>query len=265
MRRRNHTAGVAQRAFVLLFIAFMLAPLVVVMGASLEPRELLRFPPDGLSLRWYRQALQDASFVAAAWHSLVVGVLAALGALLLGVPAAYALARRRSAATPALSGLFAAPLLVPELVIGVALLQIAAAMGLPLSLTTVTVAHVLICLPYVVRTVHAAVQGIEPVVEEAAASLGAGRLRIYLTVILPLVRPALMTSLLFAFLISFDNTVMTMFLGSSRSTTLPIAIYSYVTFNLDPMIAAISTLLIIVSVLIMMVARMLGPVDRIGA
>ncbi len=264
-RRRALGAGaIVQRAYVALFLLFMAAPLVVVIGASFEPKELLRFPPHGWSLRWYQAALESTEFVVAARTSLIVAILATLGALVLGVPAAYALARYSFRAKAAISALLSAPLLVPQLVIGVALLQILAMLGIGASVLTLTVGHVLICLPYVVRTIHASILGLDVFIEEAASSLGAGRLRIYTTVVLPIIRPALYSSILFAFLVSFDNAVISLFLVSARTTTLPIAMYSYVQYNLDPTIAAISTLLVAISVAAMYAASKLAPIDRIN-
>ena len=174
------------------FVLFILAPLVVVIGSSFEPRELLRFPPQGLSLRWYLQTLHSDLFIGAAGNSLVIAVLATLGALLLGVPAAYGLARYPFKGREALSGLLNAPLLVPELVMGLALLQILAGLQIASSIATLTLGHILICLPYVVRTVNAAIVGVDRSVEEAAANLGAAHWRIYLTILMPIIRPSLL-------------------------------------------------------------------------
>jgi putative spermidine/putrescine transport system permease protein len=264
-RRRGPTPGrIVLGVYVGLFIAFILAPLIVVVGASFEPRELLRFPPDGLSLRWYAMALQSDEFVSAARTSLIVASLATLGSLLLGVPAAYALARFEFAGKVVASNLLNAPLLVPQLVIGVALLQILAALGIGASVLTLTAGHILIALPYVVRTIHASILGLEVSLEEAASNLGATRVRVYWTVVLPIIRPALYSSVLFAFLISFDNAVISLFLVSARTTTLPIAMYNYVQYNLDPTIAAISSMLVAASVIAMYVASKLAPIDRIN-
>lgn len=245
------------------FVVFMLAPLVVVIGASLEPRELLRFPPHGLSLRWYSEAWNSTLFLTAAKNSLIVAVFATLGALFLGVPAAYALARRNFPGREFVSGFLNSPLLVPELVMGLAILQILAVLGVANSLATLTLGHILICLPYVVRTMHAAILGIDPQVEEAAQSLGAGRLRVTTTVVLPIVRPALFASLLFAFLMSFDNAVISLFLVSGRASTLPIQIYNYVEYSLDPTVAAISTVLMLISVAALLIASRLVPMERL--
>ena len=265
-RRRVSLPGseIVQRAYAALFVAFMLAPLVVVVGASFEPRELLRFPPHGVSLHWYAMALESSEFVSAARTSLVVAVLATLGGLLLGVPSAYALARYNLPAKDIVSGLLNSPLLVPQLVIGVALLEILALLGIAASVVTLTLGHILIALPYVVRTLHASILGLDPSVEEAASNLGANRLQIYATVVLPIILPALYSSVLFAFLISFDNAVISLFLVSARTTTLPIAMYTYVQYNLDPTIAAISSMLIALSLLVLYVANKLAPIERIN-
>ena len=261
--RRFDLARTALFAYVVLFLLFILAPLIVVVGSSFEPRELLRFPPQGLSLRWYHQALNSDLFVGAAWNSLVIAVLATLGALLLGVPAAYGLARFDFRGREAVSGLLNSPLLVPELVMGLALLQILAGLHIASSLVTLTLGHILICLPYVVRTIHSAVLGVDRSIEEAAANLGAARWRIYLTILLPIIRPALYAAILFSFLMSFDNAVLSLFLVSARTSTLPISVYNYVQYSLDPAIAAVSTLLMAVSVVALFTASRLVPLDRI--
>jgi putative spermidine/putrescine transport system permease protein len=264
-RRRGLRAGeVLLRVYVALFLLFMVGPLVVVIGASFEPKELLRFPPHGWSLRWYQAAMQSSDFVVAARNSLIVAILATIGGLLLGIPAAYALARYTFRAKAAISALLNSPLLVPQLVIGVALLQILAALGIGASVSTLTVGHVLICLPYVVRTIYASILGLDVFIEEAASNLGATRLQIYITVVLPIIRPALYSSILFAFLVSFDNAVISLFLVSARTTTLPIAMYSYVQYNLDPTIAAISTLLVAITLAAMYAASKLAPIERIN-
>jgi putative spermidine/putrescine transport system permease protein len=264
-RRRLDLGHAALLASFGLFVAFMLAPLVVVIGASFEPRELLRFPPEGFSLRWYEAAFSNSLFVDAARNSVVVATLATVGALVLGVPAAYGLARHDFPGKAAISGFLNSPLLVPELVMGLAILQILAALGIAASILTLTLGHILICLPYVVRTTSAGIVGVDPSVEEAARSLGAGWTRAVLTVLLPIVAPALYASVLFAFIMSFDNAVMSLFLVSARSSTLPISIYNYVQYSLDPVIAAISTGLMAVSVLALYLASRLVPIDRIRA
>lgn len=261
---RVRGSELALRVYVGMFLLFLLAPLIVVIGASFEPKELLRFPPHGISLHWYATAIQSSEFVSAARVSGIVAVFATVGALLLGIPAAYALARYTFRGKALVSGLLSAPLLVPQLVIGVAVLQILAQLGIAASVLTLSAGHILISLPYVVRIVHAAIVGVDVSVEHAASNLGASRLQIYTTVVLPIIRPALYSATLFAFLISFDNAVISLFLVSARTTTLPIAMYNYVQYNLDPTIAAISSMLVALSVLAMYVANKLAPIEQVN-
>jgi putative spermidine/putrescine transport system permease protein len=255
--------GALLRVYVVAFLLFLAAPLVVVAGVSFEHQALLRFPPGGVSLRWYREVLASEQFVDAAWNSLAVAVLAMVGAVVLGTPAAYAVVRYRFPGREALAGLLLSPLVVPQLVIGIALLQFFAVLGVAASITTLTLGHILIALPYVVRTLSANIVGLDPAVEEAAATLGASRLQVYRLIVLPLVRSGLYAAMVFAFLISFDNAVVSLFLVSARTTTLPIAIYTYVEHSLDPSIAALSTLIMALSLLLMVALRWLGGVDRI--
>lgn len=247
-----------QGVYVAAFVAFLLAPLVVVIGASFDPNALLRFPPHGLSLRWYDAALHSA-FMPAARLSLAMAILATFGALILGIPAAWTLARRQFPGKAFITGLLSAPLLVPQLVIGVTLLQIFASLHLGTSMITLALAHILITLPYVIRIIHASILGVDFSIEEAALNLGARQPQVYLTVVLPIIRPALYSAAVFAFLVSFDDAVVALFLVSGATTTLPIAIYTYVQYDLDPTIAAISSMLIALSVALMYLARKLAP------
>ncbi len=255
---------VALRVYVVLFLLFVVAPLVVVVGVSFEPQALLRFPPDGVSLRWYREVLASGTFTEAAWNSLVVALVATIGSVVLGTPAAYALVRYRFPGRDLAAALLLSPLVVPQLVIGIALLQFFAWIGVGGSLVTLSLGHVLITLPYVVRTLSANIVGLDPSVEEAAENLGASRGQVYRLIVLPLVKSGLYAAMLFTFLISFDNAVISLFLVSARTTTLPIAMYTYVEHSLDPSLAAISTLMMLASLVLLLAIRKLGGrVDRV--
>lgn len=266
MPRRRSVGGsrIVLGIYVAVVVVFILAPLVVVVGASLDSRALLRFPPHSISLHWYSVALHS-TFVPAAGLSLTVAILATIGSLVLGVPAAWALARCTFKGKSLMSGLLSSPLLMPQLVIGVALMQMFSLLGAGASVLTLAIGHILITLPYVTRIIYASILGVDASIEEAASNLGANRLRLYVTVVLPIIRPALYSAMLFAFLISFDDAVVALFLVSGATTTLPIAIYTYVQYNLDPTIAAISSMLIAISVVLMYIVRKLAPIDRFNS
>ncbi len=221
-------------------LLFLLGPLVVIVAVSFTGGEYLRFPPAGLSLRWYAAFLGDPSYLEAIQVSVFVAAAAALGAVLVGVPAALGLVRGRFPGRRALALVFASPLVLPQVVIGAAMLAFLSSLGLVRTGTGLLVAHVVIVLPYVVRTVAATLAGFDRSLEEAAQDLGASRLVTFLTVTLPLVKQGVIAGGLFAFIISWINVEVSMFLVSARLQTIPVKLFNYIQYNVDPLIAAVS-------------------------
>lgn len=247
------------RLAVLLVAAFILAPIVVVVGTSLSDSPIPEFPPRGLTLRWYAHALSEDVFVASALNSLWLATLATALATPLALAAAYGLARGRFPGRDAIQTLLLAPLVVPSLVIGLAILLAFSGLGIRDVGARLVGAHVLITFPYMVRTILASLARLDPAVEEAARTLGASALRSFILVTLPLVRPGLVAGMLFAFIVSFDNVSLSLFLTNARTNTLPIAILNYVEYNFDPSVAAISTMLIAFSLgAALLVERLVG-------
>lgn len=229
----------------LLFI-FLLVPLVAVVIVSVNGGSTPKFPPEGFSLKWYAVALSNPAFTGSALNSLILAALATLIGTPLGVAAAFGIARGRLPARMRglLEAIFLSPLIVPGIVIGVALLVALSTMGLRAAWFRLTLAHVLLVLPYVIRTTLAALQNLDPSLEEAAHTLGASRRRILTRVTLPVLRPAILAGAAFGFIISFDDAAVSIFLINSHTSTLPLAIMSYMQYNFDPSIAAISSMLI---------------------
>jgi putative spermidine/putrescine transport system permease protein len=232
------------RLVVLLIAAFILAPIVVVVAASLTDGTLPEFPPRSLSLRWYAHALNEPVFTTAAVNSLWLAAISTICATPLALAAAYGLLRGDFPARDALQTLLLAPLVVPALVIGLAILLAFSGLGIRDVGTRLVGAHVLITFPYMVRTILASLARLDPAVEEAARTLGANPFLTFLHVTLPLVRPGVVAGMLFAFIVSFDNVSVSLFLTNARTNTLPLAILNYVEYNFDPSVAAISTMLI---------------------
>lgn len=221
---------------------FLAAPLVVVAIVAFNPGTAVRFPPPGISVRWFVHIFQTESFVTGLVNSLELGILATATSMALGVPAALTLSRGRFAGRELLETAVLSPLSLPMIVLGVGLLSASSLVGLGLSFTALLGGHIVITLPYVLRTTLAVYRGIDPALEEAARVHGATPWRAFRRVTLPLLRPGLMAGGIFAFLISFDNVPVSIFLTRSDTTTLPVAILSYLAYNLDPSVAAISTL-----------------------
>jgi putative spermidine/putrescine transport system permease protein len=232
------------RALIVAIFAFMLGPLIVTVAISFNGGTVTEFPPHNLSLRWYLAALHNPNFLPAVSNSVVLGIGAALLGCSFGTLAALGLQRWSGRAKDVIATALLSPLVVPGVVIGIALLASFVSVGLVNSWTRLLLAHTLICFPYSTRTVFASLARIEPSLGEAAATLGATARRVFWHVTLPLIRPGLAAGAIFAFVISLDNVPVSIFLVDARTTTLPIAIISYLEYNFDPSVAALSAMLI---------------------
>jgi putative spermidine/putrescine transport system permease protein len=243
--------------FVVATYVGLLAPLVVVIAVSFGPSAAFEFPPRGLTLLWFEAFFGSQVLVTSFFRvSLVVGLLAAMLATLLGTGAALGLVRYRFFGREALEAFFLAPLLVPEILLGAALYLFYARLAIQASVWTLLAGHLVICTPYVIRTVTAGLVGLDPRLEEAAMSLGATRLQAFFKVTLPLLRSSLLSGSIFAFIISFSDINLALFISGPRSTSLPVQIFSQIQWQGDPTIAAASSLqIVIIGVLILVVQR----------
>jgi len=244
-------------AFVLLTAVFLLAPLVVVIGVSVSESQFIAFPPQGFSLRWYEKALGSPAYLNAFWLSLGLAALVTLSATALGGAAAIGLSRGR-AGSPA-ETFFLSPLVLPSIIFAIGLLMLWSALFGPTTFYTLWLAHTVFALPYVIRTTLAVLAERDPFLEEAARTMGATRMKRLWLVTLPQCRPGLFAGAFFAFNISFDEAVLSLFLRNPNLTTLPVQIYGQLEFSPDPTVAAVSTVMILVTIALMVVLeRMLG-------
>ncbi|HVT30555.1 MAG TPA: ABC transporter permease [Lacipirellulaceae bacterium] len=228
-----------------LIFTFLLAPLVIVVAVSFGAEPSVSFPPKALSLHWYAQAFELKLFRQGLLNSVVIGGLAASASALLGLGAATAIARLKFRGRAALEAVFLSPLIVPGVLFGIALLAASAQIGLHASWVKLVLAHIVITLPYAVRMILTSYARFDTTYEEAAATLGASAFQTFCYVTLPMIRPGLIAGALFGFVISFDNVPVSIFLVDADTTTIPIAIMSYLEYNFDPSVAAISSVLIV--------------------
>ena len=250
---------VAAWVFVALCALFLLGPLIVVIGVSVSESRFIAFPPSGLSLDWYRAVLSSDAYLRAGWLSLRLAVLVTVSATLLGGAAAVALHRRRLPASEALATFFLSPLVLPTIIYALGMLMLWSALFGPVSLVTLWLAHTVIAAPYVVRTTLAVLADSDPFLEEAAATMGATRMQRLRLVVLPQCLPGLAAGAFFAFNLSFDEAVVALFLRRPGLTTLPVRIYNELEFSPDPSVAAVSTIMIAITVgLIVVIDRILG-------
>ncbi len=235
------------KAFVALTYVLLLAPLAIVVAVSFGASPNFDFPPTQLTLKWYRAFFDSAEFVRAFFRvSLVLGVSAAIIASLLGVLAAVGLVRFRFRGREALEAFFMAPLFIPEILFGAALYLVYARLAIKPSMTSLLLGHVVICTPFVIRNVMAGLIGLDPRLEEAARSLGAGPVQAFAKVALPLIRSSILSGFVFAFILSFSDINLALFISGANSTTLPVYIFNLLLFEGDPSTAAASTLQIAV-------------------
>jgi len=231
--------------------AVILTPLLFVCWLSFFSNEIVSFPPQGYTLRWFAHIFDQNNFVSGFITSLQVGIVAMVGGLVLGVPASLMLARRRFPGREALNTLLVLPLVVPGVVAGTAIyvfqIEVEIATTLPLlgSLAGLALAHIMITIPWTVRLLTASLVGFDRSIEEAALNLGATPLRAFVQVTLPVIKPGVVAAALFGFIASFGNLEMTLFLVAPGQTTLPIAILQYLQWRIDPTIAAVSLLQIV--------------------
>jgi putative spermidine/putrescine transport system permease protein len=243
--------------------AFLLAPIVVVIVVSFGDAAYLQFPPRRVSLRWYTDLGEYPDFVRSFWLSL--GLAAATTAVsgVVGTLGAFALVRHRFPGRDLLGALVMAPAALPGLVTGIALLQFFSLFRTEPSFWRLLLGHVVVTLPYVVRSVAAVLAGLDRSLEEAARGLGAGPFAVTRLVTLPLIKPGVIAGAVFAFILSFDNVVVSIFLTTPRLVPLPIQIYNYVESSARPIIASISTLQIAAIVVMLLVAERLVGFSRL--
>lgn len=250
-------------ASVLLIYAFMFLPIAVVVLVSLNPEPYLRLPPTGLSLRWYRQVFTP-EWLPALRYSLLLGLGVALVSTLLGGLGAFAIARYRFPGRAALQAFLMSPLSIPSIVTGVAILQfvtmanVQALLGHPALL----LAHVVVTMPYAVRMIGISLFGLDRRLENAAQNLGARPRQVLRYVTLPLLKPGVFAGMTFAFIVSFNNVPVSLFLVRPGSTTLPIKILNYLEYRLDPTLAAVNMVSLLIVLVGVAIAERIGGFTR---
>jgi len=244
-----------------LFGLFLMLPLALVVVAAFTPGPSIRFPPIGASLRWFAEVLTDPAWITAFSTSVLVALIAATGCTVACAASVAALGSggQRVAARRLLGTLAMLPLLLPHVSIGIAMLAFSRRYGLGGSLVAIVVAHAILVLPFAWRPVIASFDKLDPHLLNAAMTLGARPLRTFWTVLLPCLRPGLMTAFIFTFVTSFDEATVTLFLVGPNVTTLPIRILIELQENGSPAVAAVSVLMILVTLgVVLLIERITG-------
>lgn len=233
-------------------LVFLLAPVALVVCFALNPEPFIAFPPSGLSLRWFVKFATSRDFMAAFGLSLALGFATVCIAGVAGTAAALALVRGNLPGRRALTALFLSPIVLPAILTGFALFQLAMVFGLGRNAWLLLAGHCVVAIPYVIRTVLALLANFDRSLEEAARGLGATPYQAFCEVTLPLIRPGVIAGGLFAFIVSFDQFPVSLFLVSPGQETLPIAMFNYLRFDFDGTIAAASCVSIALAVLLVL-------------
>src|SRR4051812_35932276 len=257
--RRTHWDIVAYRTLNGVLIGFLLGPIVVVLLFSINPAPFIQFPPQGVSLRWFEKFFTSRDFMASFRLSAVLALLTVIGATVIGAMAAIALVRGRVPGAGFLAALFLSPLMLPAILTGLALFQFYVLLDVGRPFWGLLVGHVVIAIPYVIRTTVAVLTNFDRSLEEAARNLGASELTTFREITLPLIRPGVIAGAIFAFVISFDQFPLSLFLVNPGNETLPITMFNYLRYDFDPTIAAASTISIVLSIaVVLLLERTVG-------
>lgn len=237
-------------------LVFLYAPIAVLVVYSFNTSRL-NILWEGFTLRWYSEVWSNVPLMRAAKNSLIVALVTTVLSVGMGTLGAWLLHRYRFRGRRALETLIGVPVMMPEIIMGVSLLVLFATVAMPLGFTTVIIAHVTFCFPFVLLAVRARLQGLDPALEEAALDLGATPLQAFRLVILPTLRPAIVAGGLLAFTLSMDEVIVTYFTASPGSATLPLRIFGLAKVGLNPILNALSAVFIFGTVAIVLFAERL--------
>ena len=240
-----------------LIALFLLLPIIFIVLLSFGSSQWLIFPPPGWTLKWYGQFFANEQWMTSALVSLKVAVLTTICALALGLPAAFALVRGRFPGRELLYALFTLPMIVPLVIIVVAVYALFLKLGYTGTLFAFVVSHVIVALPFTVISLINSLKLFDQAIEDAAVICGASRLQAILKVTFPAIRPGIVAGALFAFLVSWDEVVLSVMMASPSLQTLPVKMWTTLRQDLTPVIAVASTLLIGLSFLVMLIAALL--------
>jgi putative spermidine/putrescine transport system permease protein len=268
----RHSAAIGRVAFTLAVVvayAVVFAPIVMVVLISFFDQEIVTFPPEGLTLRWYVNAWSQRDFARGFVTSLQIALAATLIGVPLGTAASLALVRSRLIGKSVLNTFLLAPLAVPAIVAGSALYMFYLRaedwldMDIKATLGGLVAANVLITIPWTVRLVTASLAGLDRAIEEAASNLGARPFTVFRRITLPMMRPGIIAAALFSFVASFENLELNLLLVGPGRTTLPVAMLSYLEFRMDPTLAAVAAAQIVMVTVLMLVTDRFVKLSRI--
>ena len=239
-------------ALCLLIFAYLIFPITIVIPILFSSSEFLEFPPKGLSLQWYKAYFSSEEWITPTFQSFKVALLTMVLSTIIGTFAAFGLVRGNFRGKKLIHALIISPMILPQIILAIGLYFLFAKWHLIGKTFGLVMGHVPMALPFVVVTVSATLYGFNTSLEEAAQTLGANRAKTFFYVTYPLIQPAILAGALFSFIISFDELIVALFICGTRGVTLPKRMFDSLKFEISPVIASISTLLIILAALVLL-------------
>ncbi|HEX4293633.1 MAG TPA: ABC transporter permease [Rhizomicrobium sp.] len=262
--RRGRRGGIGLFIYAVLYLAFLYLPVMFLPLFSFNNSMFISFPLSGFTTHWYAQMWADAEVQRALGNSLKVGAAAAIVATMLGLPAAKALTRYPVRGKSALIGFVNLPLFIPEIVLGISLLILLNAAAVPLSLATVVIGHITVCVPFAITVLMSRMEGFDKSLEEASLDLGENGWMTFWRVTFPLVLPGIVSALLLTFMVSFDDFLIAYFLAGTQ-VTLPIYIWAQLRFPYKlPTVLALGALILLASCILVVLAEWIRSLGQRG-
>jgi putative spermidine/putrescine transport system permease protein len=254
--------GYLLRGYIGLICVWLMAPIVIVVILAFSGDGYLRFPPTSLSLQWFDRFFANLQWQRALLSSLIIGAIACLSSTTIGFFAAYAFLRSEFRGKKLALSLMLTPVVVPSIITAIAMYYSAGKLGLIGNYLWLGLCHAVIAMPIVLLILLSSLHAVDPDLERAALGLGASRGRVFCRIVLPIALPGVLSAALFAFLASFDELLISLFLAGVRAQTLPVRIWNSLNLQVEPTIAAVSAFLIGVTTLILVIEAVLRP--RVG-
>jgi len=235
--------------FCLLVFAYLVFPITIIIPISFSASEYLEFPPKGFSLKWYAAYFESEEWLDPTLQSLKVAFLTMVFSTIVGTLAAFGLVRGRFRGKRIIQGFIISPMIIPHIIIAIGVYFLFASWHLVGKTMGIVLGHLPLTIPFVVVTVSASLYGFNTALEDAAQTLGANRIKTFYYVTYPLIQPGILAGALFAFIISFDELIVAIFICGTRAVTLPKRMFDALMFEISPVLASISTLLVLLSIL----------------
>lgn len=244
-------------------LLFLLVPIIVIPILSFGTSPWLEFPPPGFTMEWYKQLFSSTEWFVPIMNSLRIAIPVVFLSLVFGVPIAYAVVRGRFKGRHLLNSLFVTPMMMPYIIFAIAIYGVYLSTGMTGTFTGIIIAHVILVLPFVITNISNSLRTLNPAIEQAALSCGAGPIKTFFRITLPLIKDGVFAGAIYAFFLSWDEVIVAIFITTPDTMTLPVKIWDSLRLDLSPILAALATLLIVISSVILVVTTFFGKAEVI--